>query len=114
MADVARYDDTIVQGGTWSLQFTLRDSAGSPISLAGASVYSQLRTTYGGTLIETPTCTVTDAANGVFTVSLSAAETAVLDFSKCLYDVLVVYAGGTREYVARGELTLQRRVTVQP
>lgn len=111
MYDVKRVDGTIVQGATWSVAFTLTDSAGAAISLSGAAVHCQLRSAYGGTLLETATCTVTDAAAGQFTVVLSAAATAVLNFSECLYDVLVIYSGGTREYVVRGKLTLVRRVT---
>lgn len=111
MQDVRRIDGAIVQGSTWSMQITLTDSAGAAISLSGAAVHCQLRDTYGGTLLETATTAITDAANGIFTVGLSAAETAVLNFSECLYDVLVIYSGGNREYVLRGKLTLIRRVT---
>jgi hypothetical protein len=94
------------------VQFTLTDSAGAAISLSGAAIHCELRDTYAGTVLETATCTVTNAAAGIFTVGLSAAETAALTFSRCLYDVLVIYSGGSREYVVRGELTLIRRVTV--
>jgi hypothetical protein len=111
MLEAPRIDLTIVQGSTWSVQFTLTDSAGAAISLSGAAVHCQLRASYGGELLETATCTITNAAGGIFTVGLSPSETAALSFAQCLYDVLVIYSGGTREYVARGVITLVRRVT---
>ena len=61
------------RGDTFSLTCTWTDSSGTAIDLTGYTVESQVRAT---SFVDTLTVTVTDAANGVFTLSATATATA--------------------------------------
>lgn len=93
-----RYDLTIEQGATFSRQVTWQNQDGSAVNLTGYSIAGKLRRrTSDKQPIVAFTCTVTDAANGIFTFSLTATQTASLPVShgetaekellECVYDI---------------------------
>lgn len=61
------------RGDTFSLTCTWTDSLGTAINLTGYTFKSQVRAT---SFVDTLTVTVTDAANGVFTIAATATATA--------------------------------------
>ncbi len=73
------YNLTIEQGATYSTAFTYKDSAGAAINLTGYTITSELkRKISDSSPIMAFTCTVTNAANGQFSIALTAAQTALL------------------------------------
>ena len=70
---------TIEQGNTWSARLTFKDGNGAAIDLTSYIFAAQVRPAYSSAAVTaTLTCTVTDAANGVMTISLTAIQTAAL------------------------------------
>lgn len=79
----ARLDLLVRQGATLGPNSTtLRDGAGDPIDITGATLRAQIRITPDAvTAAATAVCTITNAAGGVFTWEFSAAETTALTCS---------------------------------
>ena len=53
------------RGDTFSLQCTYKDSAGAPASVTGLTINSQIRNSYGGTLVATLTAVPLDQTTHV-------------------------------------------------
>jgi hypothetical protein len=68
---------TIRQGDTWSVVFTITSNGVAVDLSSGVTASLKIKSTYGGTLLETATCS-TPTAGGVITASLTPAETAAL------------------------------------
>ncbi|OAI46891.1 hypothetical protein AYO44_10570 [Planctomycetaceae bacterium SCGC AG-212-F19] len=81
----------------WSLQFTLRKQFGDATPLV-------TKTTGAG-------ITITDAANGVFKVTLASADTANLDLRAYVYDIQRTDTGN-RTVLTTGNLTLLPEVAL--
>lgn len=74
-----RYDFTIEQGATFTREITWQDSLGSPIDLTTYTITGKLkRRTSDLVAVVSFTCAVTNAANGIFTVSLTSTQTSQL------------------------------------
>ena len=67
----------IYQGNTMSSAYQLKDDDGDIITLTGFSGTCEIRKVSDSTLIENPSVTI-DADNGIFTLGLTATETAAL------------------------------------
>jgi hypothetical protein len=63
------------RGDSFNLSGTVTDADDLPVDLTGYTITSQLRSQTGA-LIQTFTVTVTDAANGLYTISAPATGTA--------------------------------------
>lgn len=120
MAEVGRYDFEIRQGGTFTRTITWTDNStpGVPIDITGYTIRSQIRQTLTDTsfLLEMSTgvdarIAITDAVNGVFTITVSATDTAALDFGTAIYDLEMVSPGGVVTPLLEGVVTLVREVT---
>lgn len=106
------YNINIPQGSTCALTVTLKDSAGVVINIAGYTFASQIRKTYGGTLIASFTCAVVgDGSAGQMTISLTAAQTTLLLETSYVYD-LKYTNGSTIKRVMQGEVTISQEVTI--
>ena len=81
----------------WTLQFTMRKQFGDS---------SALITKTNGSGI-----TITDAANGVFKVTLASADTATLDLRAYVFDIQRIDAGN-RTVLTIGNVTLLPEVTL--
>ena len=77
----------------WAVYFIYLDENGvAPSGMASWTMTCEIRND-AGTLIATPTCTVTNASTGAWTLSLTDAETTGLTPGTYNYDVLVNDAG---------------------
>lgn len=76
---------SVKQGDTFELFCVRRDNAGNPVSLSGITVKSQM-VKGEGSLVDL-TVTVTDIANGAFTLSKTAAETDLLEIGRYECDI---------------------------
>jgi hypothetical protein len=79
-----------------------------PLNLTGYTVDADIRGLLDNVQIATFVCTLTDAANGQFTVSLAPATTEALSTGRYGYDVSLTSPGGFRYYWLTGVATVQR------
>lgn len=118
MITPAHEDIIIYQGATYFRRYTWKTGdPATPVDLTGATLRMQVRETKhsdipllslstGGSGI-----TVTDAANGKFTVRAEAAQTDALSFTTGVYDLEIKLADGTVTRLVEGSATLSRQVT---
>jgi hypothetical protein len=81
----------------WTLAFTVKQKYGDAIAVVSKSTSSGI--------------TITDAVNGVFTVTIASADTNLLDQQGYVYDIQRTNAGN-RTVLAIGNLTLLPEVTL--
>jgi hypothetical protein len=72
----ARVDLELVKGAAFGRTITYKVND-AVVNIAGYSFAAQIRTTTG-TLVQSMTCTVTNAAAGLFTISLTGAQTSAM------------------------------------
>jgi hypothetical protein len=93
------------------------DTTGLPVNLTGYSVRMQVKpfagsgTTYM-TLTSTPAAgiAITNATQGIITISQTAVQTAALTFSQGVYDLIIVLSGVVTEKY-QGTITVLPNVT---
>lgn len=107
---------SIQQNATFQFSVILKDPAGAPVDLTGASVKMEIRNEPDGTLFETLSTvsgeiTIPIPTNGQMNFELPPARTAALDFATGQYDVLVTFPTGTTPRILQGLCTLSRGVT---
>ena len=73
------------RGDTFVLAATYRDDAGNPANLAGYTVRAQVR--HGRRLVDELSFAATDLAQGSFTMSASAAQTAAWPIGEVACDI---------------------------
>jgi hypothetical protein len=101
---IASYDITILQGSDFSLSLTVQDAVGDPIDITGATILSQIRTSWDAPVIATFTSLITDGVNGKFNLYLSGATSqAISPPINARYDVLLTLVSGTRMRVLEGK-----------
>jgi hypothetical protein len=106
-ADPVRYDHSAVIGDTYQVGVLQVGSVGTdgtvtPYSLAGASGVASVKQVRGGSAVLSPTVTITDAANGRFTWSDTAAHTAALSPGDYEYAVRLTFADGSVRTIVYG------------
>lgn len=113
-----QYDILIEQGATFEAQMTYKDSAGTGINLIGYQIRMQARAKHSdtATVLDLSTATsgitLTDAANGVFSLNLSANETAALTANQFLvYDIEIESPAGVVTRLTQGNITISPEVT---
>jgi hypothetical protein len=111
----AGYQDIYLEQGTdFNRTITLADNTGNSYNLYGFSVSSQSRLSYysQNTAIYLNS-SITDAANGVITISASSANTANIQYgiSKLVYDVIITDTFGTKTRVLEGVIYISPSVT---
>ncbi len=85
---MAEFVELLIEAGTtYSNEITVREDDGTAKNLTNFTANSQLRKSYYSSTATDFTMTVTNAANGVITMSLSAANTANLRAGRYVYDV---------------------------
>jgi hypothetical protein len=112
----ASHDFTIEQGVTTSKSFVWKDSEGTVIDLTGYSARMQIRASIDSTstLLSATNANgqlVITAAQGKVTLTLTATETAALDFSTGVYDLELVSGAGVVTRLVEGSVTLSKEVT---
>ena len=93
------------QGATFSANIQFLNSNKTPISLVGYNVRSKMRTSYDAANAATFIAVITDAVNGNINISLTAADTAVLDYGRYVYDI-EAYNGPVLKRVVEGTVTV--------
>ncbi len=108
---------TIEQGNTWSAQLAFADGNHTPINLSGYTFAAQVRPSYSSSAVTaTFTCTVTDAAGGLMTISLTSTQTAaLLAPSKGQWDLWMYQTSpATALRIMAGDVFVIARVTRTP
>ena len=110
----------IEQGASFSKTFTWKNSAGVAINIAGYTFRMMARNDYGDvtpiislSTVATPggIAIVGDGSAGQFTITMTAAATALLNFSSLKYDLEAVSGAGTVTRLLEGIITLSKEVT---
>ena len=113
-------DFKIVANNDVLLQFTVVDSAGAVVSLVGASIKWEARLRTGAAAVLTKTTSsgisITNGANGIFQVTIDAADTITLA-GKYIHEAIITLSGDsvtlTNSDVTAGTLTIREQNTVQ-
>lgn len=112
------YNFTIKQGDTFVLKMVYQTKANetataNPVNLTGCQVNAMLRKQQNkdSELYATFTSTITSATEGKYEISLTAAQTALLDFSVGYYDIQLTLSDGTKQTLVQGKATLDKEVT---
>ena len=107
-----KHNINIEQGATFKLQLTVSTNDGTPVNLVGYQVRGQVRIQFEDTTpTATFTCVITDAANGKVEVTLSAATTTALSFTKGVYDIELVTPASNVVRLLKGNAILSKEVT---
>ena len=80
-------------------------------NITSYTVEMQVKTRPGGTLIATLTTSITDAANGIFTIALTAAETRALTAGVYRYDLELTSPSGFVTRLLEGNFSVKAEVT---
>lgn len=101
------------QGTTFNNVINLTDDVtNTPINVANYTVVSQLRRSYYSANISANlVCSITDAANGEITLSLSAANTANIKPGRYVFDVKTTDNTNITSRVLEGIITITPSVT---
>ena len=113
----ATYDGFIIhQGTTFSRLLTLKTDAGVVVNLSSYHARMTIRKTWGGAVI----LALSDAqAGGItlaatspnITITLTAAQTAALNFQYAVYDLEIESASGTVDRLLEGRIAMHREAT---
>lgn len=101
---------SVYRGDTYTHVFTVAPD-GTAQNLTGYTVRGQVRSALDGTLVATPTVTISNATEGQITFSLSDAQTAAFTLSTMVYDVEVTSPSGVVTTVARGQIRMHKDAT---
>ena len=102
------------QGETFTTSITLDDANNAPYNLTGFTVKSQAKKSYytaNASLVFTST--ITDANNGIISLSANAATTANVRAGQYVYDAIIVQnSTGVVTRVLEGQLIVSPAVTL--
>ena len=105
------YNFTLEQGATFNRILTLQENS-SAMNLTGYSVASKFRSTHdSSTVVGTFTCTISDAANGKITLSMTNSTTSAVEEGIYVYDVEITASSGAITRILQGKVTLTPQVT---
>ena len=102
---------TIEQGATYTTTVDVKDGTGTATNLSGYSGSAQLRKSYYSSTATDFTVSISDAANGTITVSMTAANTANLTPGRYVYDLLITSPTSVKTRVIEGIATIMPSVT---
>lgn len=111
---------TVYQGASFNKPFYWSIIDGEtqeriPVDLTGAEIRMQLRTRVDGPVIvdflESGYIYITDPEKGGWEISISAEDTALLDFRSGVFDIEVKFPEGTVTRIVSGTLVLDKEVT---
>ena len=102
---------TLEQGANFNTVLDLKDSAGGILNLAGYTVAAQMRKSYYSSTATNFSITVTDAAAGQITMTMSAANTSNVSSGRYVYDVLITSGASVKTRIIEGIITVLPSVT---
>jgi hypothetical protein len=115
LEETGEYDITIEQGSGFSLPLAWEAPEGSLVDFTGSTGRLHVRSKFGATdkLIELTTENggIVLTEDGEITLSMTAAQTAALTFSRGVYDLEIVPPSGEPYKIIKGNVYLKREVT---
>ena len=102
------------QGSDFTTEMTLQNNDGTAMNLTGFSVYSQFRKNYSSTIAYTFITNVTNAFQGVITLTLLGTASSNIKPGRYLYDVEIVDAVPRKTRVVEGIITINAEITKIP
>lgn len=105
MTAPGKYDITIYQGATFSLNLGYENSSGVPINMSGYTVQSQLWNRLGTAKLTDFTVSWVSQASGTFKISLSNSVTSGIT-EQGQYDILITEPSGSKYYILQGNAFL--------
>ena len=113
-----QYDIDLKQGETWVREIVWKDSAGTAVTVTGYTAALMVRRKIAdtATLLSLSSAGASPAiivgtTDGKFTITISAAVSAALDFETAVYDFKVTSSTGIVTYLLEGTITLTKAVT---
>ena len=102
---------TLEQGASYSTTVTVNGSNGLPTNLTNYTTAAQLRKSYYSSTATDFTVSISDAAGGEITMSLTSANTANLTPGRYVYDLLITSPASVKTRVVEGIATILPSVT---
>ena len=107
-----KYNISIEQGSTWELRLEVDASIGIDKDLTGYTLASKIGKSYYDTAAVSMTASFVQASQGIFTIGLSAAQTAALDAAhEYVYDVEITSSSGIVTRMLQGRATISPGIT---
>lgn len=108
----AKANIVVDQGADFSTTITVTDANGDIVDLFGYTAEGQIRKHYtSSTKVDFVVAFGTPRTDGLLTLSLSAANTSVMEAGRYVYDVNLTESGGTVSRMVEGICTVTPRVT---
>jgi len=107
----APYNLYVETGADLDLNLTLKDTDGNIIDLTDYSIEAMIARDYGDVAVAVFTGTITDAVNGVASLSLPNTESSKLTFTKGVWIVELVEPSGKIRRIIQGRATISLGVT---
>lgn len=109
---MAAFSEIVIeQGATFSSTITVEDTNGDAVNLYSYTANSQMRKSYYSSTAYTITSDVTGTANGEITISMTAANSALLSPGRYVYDVKITSPTDVVTRVVEGIVTVLPSVT---
>lgn len=109
---MAAFSEIVIeQGATFSSTITVEDTNGDAVNLYSYTANSQMRKSYYSSTAYTITSVVTGTANGEITISMTAANSALLSPGRYVYDVKITSPTDVVTRVVEGIVTVLPSVT---
>ena len=106
------YNISIEQGSTWSLRLEIDSEAGIDKNMTGFTTASKIGKSYYDTSPISMSTDYIQITQGIFTISLTAAQTAALDPAhEYVYDVEITDASGVVTRMIQGRATVSAGIT---
>lgn len=102
----------IDQGTTFNNIINVTDDiTNAPINVYGYTITSQMRRSYySANASANIICTITNATNGEVTMSMSAANTAIIKAGRYLFDIKTTNTGNVTSRIVEGIITVTPQV----
>jgi len=102
---------TVEQGANFSTTINVNDAAGAGQNLTSYSVAAQMRKSHYSTTAVDFTVSITEAANGEITMTMTSANTSNLTPGRYVYDLVMTSPTNIKTRVVEGIATVLPSVT---
>jgi hypothetical protein len=99
------YDISIEKRACFSLGLTFTNTDGSPYNLSGVTLTGEIRRNFDDSLQAVFNTQILSAASGTAIVSLTSAQTLLLDTAPSSYDIFADYSGDCPDKLMYGSVT---------
>lgn len=107
-----KYDFELAQGATFNRSLIIKDANNTALDLTGNTLAGQIRTTHqSNDIAGSFTFQITDPTNGLLSMKMTAANSALLPAQQCVYDVELTQANGDIIRILEGYVTVTANVT---